>query len=742
MNGKLIKILHLSDLHIGCNIGSIKHKLWENGNEVKTEKQFLVTKSLFVQKFSEQIIKKKQKPDFIIITGDFVLSGENEFEHRVAFENLSEFCKNIGFTDPNKIFIVPGNHDLCRKSCTKNNRQDIMKYHVDHTNKFYSSLAEVGKIDSTEMLYKIDDYYETETFKNKKQKIVYSDNDCSFIPLQSQLNAYKHKPNFYSKNIFNRKKNYWKFDRGHIEKNQIEEIGDIDTKINITFFHHNPLPIERKGHNYTDAYLRDPEFNFLSNGPEIINTLISKGINIIFHGHRHQKSIIKYKNNSGDECAIIGAPSCGHDEESTPYLGYNYVEINTDSFSIKIDVTTEKYFPTGEWMEQAEKIKVILKDKLNSPFLNFQEGVEKLSKNVLDVNSKGVTVLHYYKDTIWRDFYDIVFSPLIKKTQKGTKIFNSLFSLSGETFTGLEKMSYKKAIQDTIDKNILNQSLVDFFMNSSFIVNLYKFVKSGTRSENDFLNHIIDLMASDNHKSRSANYFIEYLRCSTQSDYHIHKCVYFNSNPTKDSDKVLVKRKFEWLIKSIIAAKSTKSNLCFSWLPYNISGLNGESLIEINYTAGANILFGYSYKSDDKKSVLYIDNELDQIETEGRLVINKIRPLAQKIIKPLSYYVLNCFSLYNGKLNIDNLEYVATKFKIDNWETYKTQLNEIFTGNIESSNRNIISDLIGLRHWVHGILRIEEQTLNEIEKLIDKIDNDTKAMFSPWMQTDIEKILS
>lgn len=105
--------LHLSDLHLTC----IESK--DNDWTIKSINQDMVIKSL-LKAINQFLIKKRQKPDLIFITGDLVHGGKEE-EYKVAEEFCLQLLEITGLTKQ-QLFIVPGNHDI--------NREEIPPLHI------------------------------------------------------------------------------------------------------------------------------------------------------------------------------------------------------------------------------------------------------------------------------------------------------------------------------------------------------------------------------------------------------------------------------------------------------------------------------------------------------------------------------------------------------------------------------------------------------------------------------------
>ncbi|MFW2581056.1 metallophosphoesterase family protein [Aliarcobacter butzleri] len=114
---KKIRWIHLSDFHTGK----------DNYETIKIFKHILSGITRQIRDISE--------PDFVFITGDIANKGnENEY---ITFndEFLEPLCKILKIESPlNKIFIVPGNHDLERKFVKDLNYDN----HLNGSNSFFN----------------------------------------------------------------------------------------------------------------------------------------------------------------------------------------------------------------------------------------------------------------------------------------------------------------------------------------------------------------------------------------------------------------------------------------------------------------------------------------------------------------------------------------------------------------------------------------------------------------------------
>lgn len=691
-----IKILHLSDLHIGEEDDNIWCQLLKDDTREKKDE---------VNEFCKKI--RDLNIGYIVITGDFVATGKDEYQHKKAFEILKKFCNKINFSDLNKVFIIPGNHDLNREMINNpNNYPKVMEFHKNYANAFYDN--------QLDRLYSNDYYKESlsgidVSYKNKQK--IYHNGKLSIIPLQTQFITPVYSNKKWEKiksfilencevkaNIDSKKMEFlWdNFDRGFLSDTQMRDIEQMTSSINIALMHHTPLP--PSGEFSYDSF---PDSNYLANGPNIIETLINKHINIILCGHIHKYDAYTFKNKQGKECLIIAAPTCGIDND----VGYNYIEINPEEFALNIKIISNFYTKNKDadnYGYTSKDYSFTLKNGLSyTPFLNFYDGVIKLCDTVLDDKSDEHTILHYFPRTEWKNYYE----ELLGEMKNNDDLFDSFLELY--PVNAERKSKIREGIEDTVKNGYLSDKLVPFLEEAEFTKHLKLFLSENTRSENKFYKYLFDIWKND---PRDVNYFMENVRCAIEErdDFRIHKCIYFQ----KSGDKVIAK--FKWLINSIIAAKNAKKNFNFSWLPFNIEELDEESLIEIRRKKNSQILFGFSHEGfNERKTVLFIDETTNDME--GGLIVKKIKFLVRKIIRPLSRYTLECFPFYrDGFLYIDNIKYVANKLEIPNEEMTKheAELKKTFEEDrikySEKENAEKIEKRWkALKHWLWSVLQYE-----------------------------------
>ncbi len=115
-----LRYLHISDLHL---TGQSREK----GGSVEQFNQDMVTSSM-LEKIKELVQREKKTFDLIFITGDLAKSGKAE-----DYEIVKVFCEellNATGVPRERLFIVPGNHDV--------DRNKIEKTHLDWWYKFHT----------------------------------------------------------------------------------------------------------------------------------------------------------------------------------------------------------------------------------------------------------------------------------------------------------------------------------------------------------------------------------------------------------------------------------------------------------------------------------------------------------------------------------------------------------------------------------------------------------------------------
>ncbi len=108
-----LHVLHLSDLHYS----KVRHKDYDQG---------IILTALFEDIVS--LRKASQPIDIIIFSGDLVYSGDDKSDFDAAIKDFIQPLSIHSGVPLEKIFIVPGNHDISRRSIAENSwAEDGMK---------------------------------------------------------------------------------------------------------------------------------------------------------------------------------------------------------------------------------------------------------------------------------------------------------------------------------------------------------------------------------------------------------------------------------------------------------------------------------------------------------------------------------------------------------------------------------------------------------------------------------------
>ena len=678
-----IRILHLSDIHLGKS-------LWKFNNNPDEKDRFNFNE--YCSTLIDYIKTLETKPDFIIITGDLADSGYDKDSYDLLLSFLLKLCSQVSF-DKERILIVPGNHDVNRIQSSIEHRLDKFQNFI---NKFYNNGSYI----------KIND--DNNQIEKSKWEHQFSINDIkvTFVPLYSPLlNPEKLVPDkirqVLSDELKGNNMNYIKwfeaFDRGLIEEYQLKKIFKIQNDmIGICLFHHNPLPLSRPKNEFSSNFF--PEINLLSNGTEVIEDLSEKGFNIIFHGHRHQNSIIEL---NGKKIVIIGAPSLvkrdGFSESQK--IGFNIVDIidNKNSLEIIVNKHINSQRENGgikiiEDRDGGNKF-CIEKNSIKNNIITYKCGINELSKQILDSIS-GETILHYRPDAKWKtNYHGINYSPfeLFLKCIIDNKALYEDFieSISpGKTVRQISNLKFiiKEKINNILtsvdnlkqsykNKEALMEALMDVF-NINFPTHDSKI--SFMRDGNDFVNKLKD---SPN-IIRQNLYAYETFKCLFDSNWHIHKSIYFPSNHSYHKEdpltttnlKDIIKKKFNWLLESLLEI-SLLPNYQISWLPYYIRGFSLKSIVAFNHDREHSIMIGFREHTDDSSgAVLNIDEKTNG--DDG--LLKDLKSLINKSIYPLVGFLIRNFPiLRNQTIYLNNLKVIEAIFEID-----ESVLNE-FIKNIE-----------------------------------------------------------
>jgi 3',5'-cyclic AMP phosphodiesterase CpdA len=728
-----INILHISDIHIGADLGSKhKHQYWDSpkGNAInRTLAKDLKERNSQLPKLIHHAFKKhfnSLRIDAIIITGDLVLRGSRKDEYKKAFETIELIIKELNFGNKNNIFIIPGNHEIDRK--VANSKDCLDKYYTHYNNYFRGTDKVVVSTDFCTFKYRkllSESYYKVPVSKTHLDQL-----QISLIPLQSS---------FYLNDELSAINIDWKKDRGFIEKSQIERLKEEDLAnfdINIAFFHHNPLPIEESDHNY----YHDIRPNTLSNGQEIIRDLNRIGVHLILHGHRHKGSIveqIQFVEEKKNKTYIIGGAAFGHySYEDQP--GFSLININKSGREIKMIHNRIRFNPDASSKKEETVIEFHTPDKnLSGSFLCFNEGLKKLQERMFLNHSNRITMYHYHNDTKWDDAFKTFWMPITDELSKdsGKPHFKDFLNLLNVRTNETQKI---KTIIDSIVKSSLenNYFQVQKIRNANLSSNLNHFrhtlisyFKNHKLSKGMFSNYLVNLHETN---PRIFNYVFEPILCATsnESSFVIEKCVYFQGNNDNTPEKFL------WFLYSIISTYNLK-NYNLIWMPFGIANFEGDSIISImendaSFPVNSPTTTFIGYKRDDDNphdlNVICLEDQPMGEEYMPATIKDNLHALIKKIVYPLSVKLEELFPVVlMGNVNLELINILKTIF-INDACVIKTQIDEKIN-QIDALFPNKIS-------YSKNILN---NNIQELKKY--GIKNEYPQRYSvPWNKTDIDLI--
>jgi 3',5'-cyclic AMP phosphodiesterase CpdA len=112
----MITILHISDLQFGCKhrFGRLHSPPPPGAAPLPLDDEFN-TLSRRLEDDLDLLAKQRLSPDLIVVTGDLAECG-HAHELRDAFNLLAGLSSHLGLP-PDRVAVVPGNHDVNRDLC-------------------------------------------------------------------------------------------------------------------------------------------------------------------------------------------------------------------------------------------------------------------------------------------------------------------------------------------------------------------------------------------------------------------------------------------------------------------------------------------------------------------------------------------------------------------------------------------------------------------------------------------------
>ncbi len=335
MRIKKLTIAHISDLHRSPD------------NPISNE---ALLNSL-LHDFDVYSAEGISKPDLLIVSGDIVQGDSDKATHIQQYDEALDFLSRVAYEffdgDRSRIILVPGNHDVSweesQKSMKKIKEQDITEENGDLKRQI---LLQANKVDTDikwswpdRSFYRITDKdaYNNRLacFGDMYQKFYEAKKSYSLDP-DAQFEFFDYQEYGITIVGFNSCFHNDHLNRaGSINPKCIAEAGLKIRKLKnqgrliFSTWHHNT-----KGGPYDQDYMDDV----------FLQSLISYGVKIGFHGHQHRREVLRKENNiiDGEMMFILSAGStcAGPAELPTGYNPqYNLLElsrINDKSIQFKL----------------------------------------------------------------------------------------------------------------------------------------------------------------------------------------------------------------------------------------------------------------------------------------------------------------------------------------------------------------------------------------------------------------------
>lgn len=316
-----VSILHISDLHFGNRDDATRHfALLETDISAELNKNSL---------------------DFVVISGD-IATHSTEEEYESAFYFVDRLLKRFG-TSPERLIIVPGNHDLnwdiSKNAYRFNYRSSSMS--PDDSN-IHIPAGDAGRLERDEEDYKkrfdnFNTFFFKKVFQGKDYPADY-DSQAILYPFEKE------------KILFLGLNTSWQIDNNVQFRNR----SSVNPSSIYKCFERNPIE------NYSN-YLKIVVAHHPITGPdamkdvEFVDYLIVLGFQVYLHGHIHEAIESFHKYDDARKMNITGAGTFGAiTKEQKPGipLQYNLLEIQTNSSKIKVN-SRKKEKINGPWSADA-----------------------------------------------------------------------------------------------------------------------------------------------------------------------------------------------------------------------------------------------------------------------------------------------------------------------------------------------------------------------------------------------------
>lgn len=293
-----MKILHISDLHIG-------------GEENKSSAEMIIN----------AITKSKEKgtdlyPDLLVVTGDFTTKGLPG-----EFESARKYIADIkrAFPAIKDCVIVPGNHDYLW-------REDGFSVAKDKRDINYKNFRSLCRSDKLCRIYPVG---LPKPIKNLLENYLIT---CSF----TQSDGYALLLIGLNSDMLDSEE---RAGQGYFEKEQlvacdklIKYYQTLCKKNNIKLittaaFHHHILPVSSVEH---DTLKRAGKFSLTLDARRVLNFFMEKKIQLAIHGHQHQPSVVCWRDEMKEEGSYVYVASAGSMTQKREDLG----DVSRNSFMV------------------------------------------------------------------------------------------------------------------------------------------------------------------------------------------------------------------------------------------------------------------------------------------------------------------------------------------------------------------------------------------------------------------------
>ena len=313
----LIRILHLSDIHLGTQEEALKYRIQLEA-DLKRELEI-------------------SRLDYLVISGDIADKSTQE-EYKAAFELVDGIVKHFGL-DPSRIVIVPGNHDL-NWDLSSDAYSYIPKHKLpEHLTDEYILAGDTGVLRRDNDLYRqrfanFNSYFYKKIYGSTQYPLDYSEQAILHLCPDDQI-------------VFLALNSCWQIDHYHSKRASInmealsralEQLMDAEYNrwLKIAVWHH---PISGRE----------------MMGDDFLQQLAVNGFQVCLHGHIHEAKEDFYKYDGNRGIHIIGAGTFGAPvKEQVPGIPLQYnlliLDPNTHTTTIR---TRRKDKPDGAWYADA-----------------------------------------------------------------------------------------------------------------------------------------------------------------------------------------------------------------------------------------------------------------------------------------------------------------------------------------------------------------------------------------------------